>query len=77
MEINTYHKLVKNENSAYKYLSKKCRKNGHRFCPRCNQRKLYKLRETGDVVHVVSILSMISLEDGLIMDDLLAFNGYH
>ncbi len=45
MEINTYHKLVKNENSAYKYLSKKCRKNGHRFCPRCNQRKLYKLRD--------------------------------
>jgi len=45
MELNAYHKLVKSENSAYKYLSKKCRKNGHRFCPRCNQRKLYKLKD--------------------------------
>lgn len=45
MDLNIYHKLIKSENSAYKYLSKKCRKNGHRFCPRCNQRKLYKLKD--------------------------------
>lgn len=45
MDLNIYHNLIKSENSAYKYLSKKCRKNGHRFCPRCNQRKLYKLKD--------------------------------
>lgn len=45
MDINTYHKLVSSENTACKYLSKKCLKNGHRFCPRCNQRKLYKLSD--------------------------------
>lgn len=45
MDLNIYHKLIKSENNAYKYLSKKCRKNGHRFCPRCNQRKLYKLKD--------------------------------
>lgn len=45
MDINTYHKLVSSENAACKYLSKKCLKNGHRFCPRCNQRKLYKLAD--------------------------------
>lgn len=45
MDLNRYHKLIQSENSAYKYLSKKCRKNGHRFCPRCNQRKLYKLKD--------------------------------
>lgn len=45
MDLNRYHKLIKSENSAYKYLSKKCRKNGHRFCPRCNQRRLYKLKD--------------------------------
>jgi transposase len=45
MDLNRYYKLIQSENSAYKYLSKKCRKNGHRFCPRCNQRKLYKLKD--------------------------------
>ena len=43
MDLNTYYKLINNEKAAKKYLSKKCLKNGHRFCPRCNQRKLYKL----------------------------------
>ena len=43
MDIETYHKLVYKEVSAKKYLTKKCRKNGRRFCPRCNQQKLYKL----------------------------------
>jgi len=45
MDLNIYHKLIKSEISAHNYLSKKCRKNGHRFCPRCNQRKLYKLKD--------------------------------
>jgi transposase len=43
MDLNNYHKVVSNESKANKYLSKKCLKNGHRFCPRCNNRKLYKL----------------------------------
>jgi len=45
MDIDTYHKLIYSENRARNYLSKKCRKFGHRFCPRCNQRKLYKLKD--------------------------------
>lgn len=45
MDLTNYFTIVKNEQSAYKYLSKKCLKNGHRFCPRCKQRKLYKLAD--------------------------------
>jgi hypothetical protein len=36
MELDTYYKLISSEQAARKYLSRKCRKNGHRFCPRCN-----------------------------------------
>jgi transposase len=43
MELNRYYQLVSSEAKAKNYLSKKCLKNGHRFCPRCNCRKLYKL----------------------------------
>ena len=43
MELTTYESIVKNDVSAIKYLSKKCLKNGHRICPRCNSRKLWKL----------------------------------
>lgn len=43
MDLNLYHKLVSSEISARKYLTKKCRKNGRRFCPRCSHQKLYKL----------------------------------
>jgi len=45
MDLDTYYKLISSETAAFKYLSKKCRKNGHRFCPRCKQRKLYKLAD--------------------------------
>jgi len=45
MGIDSYHKLISSERAALRYLSKKCRKNGHRFCPRCRQRKLYKLAD--------------------------------
>lgn len=45
MDIDAYHKLISSEKTACRYLSKKCRKNGHRFCPRCGQRKLYKLAD--------------------------------
>ena len=43
MDLETYYKLVSSEAKAKKYLSKKCLKNRHRICPRCNNRKLYKL----------------------------------
>ena len=43
MDLNVYHKLIYREISARKYFTKKCRKNGRRFCPRCDHRKLYKL----------------------------------
>ena len=43
MDLNHYHKLISSESRAKRYLSKKCLKNGHRFCPRCDSRKLYKL----------------------------------
>ena len=43
MDLDTYHKLVNSDISARKYLTKKCRKNGRRFCPRCKHQKLYKL----------------------------------
>ena len=45
MDLKAYYKLISSEQAAHKYLSKKCRKNGHRFCPRCGQRKLYKLAD--------------------------------
>jgi len=45
MDLRTFHKTIHSEKRAEKYLSKKCLKNGHRFCPRCNQRKLYKLND--------------------------------
>ena len=45
MDLKIYYKLVYSEKAARKYLTKKCLKNGHRFCPRCNQRKLYKLSD--------------------------------
>lgn len=45
MDLSTYYNIISNEQNAQKYLSKKCLKNGHRFCPRCSQRKLYLLKE--------------------------------
>ncbi len=45
MDITGYYDLVSNEKKAYRYLSKKCLKNGHRICPRCGSRKHYKLRD--------------------------------
>jgi transposase len=43
MDLSRYHQLISSESRAKNYLSKKCLKNGHRFCPRCLHRKLYKL----------------------------------
>ena len=45
MELNAYQKLVSSERHARKYLLGKCFKNHQRFCPRCRQRKLYRLAD--------------------------------
>src|SRR5512139_1288026 len=45
MELNAYQKLVGSERHARKYLLGKCFKNHQRFCPRCRQRKLYRLAD--------------------------------
>ena len=45
MELTTYYSIISSESKARRYLSKKCLKNGHRFCPRCRARKLYKLAD--------------------------------
>jgi len=43
MELTRYYELINSEQRAKNYLSKKCLKNGHRFCPRCLHRRRYKL----------------------------------
>ena len=43
MDLTTYHDFISSESKARKYLLGKCFKNHQRFCPRCRQRKLYKL----------------------------------
>jgi len=45
MELNAYQKLISSERHARKYLLGKCFKNHQRFCPRCRQRKLYRLAD--------------------------------
>ena len=43
MDLSYYYNIISSESKAKRYLSKKCLKNGHRICPRCNNRKHYKL----------------------------------
>ena len=45
MNVNAFTELIKSEEKAKKYLLQFCWKNHQRFCPRCNSRKLYRLRE--------------------------------
>jgi len=45
MDLQSYEKIIKNENSAKKYLLKFCWKNHQRFCPKCRNRKLYVLQQ--------------------------------
>jgi transposase len=45
MDLTNYQNLISSESKARKYLLGKCFKNHQRFCPRCRQRKLYKLRD--------------------------------
>jgi transposase len=44
MDLTNYYDLISSESKAKKYLLGKCFKNHQRFCPRCRQRKLYKLQ---------------------------------
>ena len=43
MLIKQFEKVVRTENSAFRYLKKLCRKNTHKICTRCNSRKISKL----------------------------------
>lgn len=45
MLIKQFEKIVRTENSAFRYLKKLCRKNAHKFCTRCNSRKISKLSD--------------------------------
>jgi len=45
MDLTTYYDLISSESKALRYLSGKCLKNRHRFCPRCEHRKKYKLQD--------------------------------
>ncbi len=44
-DLITYEHLVKNEQTARKFVLGFCWKNQQRFCPRCNTRKLYRLSD--------------------------------
>ena len=35
--------VIRNEKQAFRYLSKNCRKNGHRICAYCQSRKVYSI----------------------------------
>ncbi|THB69247.1 MAG: transposase [Desulfovibrio sp.] len=44
MPLNAFNNMIVSEQSAQKYLLGFCWKNHQRFCPRCKQRKLYRLK---------------------------------
>jgi len=43
MRLLELYQTVQNEGKAYRYLSKICRKNGHRICAYCHSRKVYAI----------------------------------
>ena len=45
MSLTALNDMVRDESKAHKFLSKNCLKNDHRHCPRCNQRKHYRLKD--------------------------------
>jgi transposase len=45
MDLNAYERLIKTESAARKYLLGFCFENHQRFCPRCETRKLYRLKD--------------------------------
>lgn len=42
MRLLDVYQVIKNEKQAFRYLSKICRKNGHRICAYCGSRKIYQ-----------------------------------
>lgn len=44
MDLQSFEKIVKNENSAKKFLLQFCWKNHQRFCPKCRSRRIYSLQ---------------------------------
>jgi len=45
MDLDTYESLIQSDNAARRYLLGFCWSNHQRFCPRCRERKLYRLRD--------------------------------
>ena len=45
MDLTTYERLIKTEFAARNYLLGFCFENHQRFCPRCETRKLYRLKD--------------------------------
>ena len=45
MSLTALNNVIHDESKAQKFLSKNCMKNSHRFCPRCHQRKNYRLKD--------------------------------
>lgn len=43
MRFLDLYQVIKNEKQAFRYLSKNCRKNGHRICAYCKSRKVYPI----------------------------------
>ena len=43
MELKSFETLIRTENTARLFLVKYCWKNGRRFCPRCQGRKIYRI----------------------------------
>lgn len=45
MDLDTYEKLIRTESSARSYMLGFCWKNHQRYCPRCKNRKVYRLAD--------------------------------
>jgi transposase len=45
MLLTAYNDTIQDTSKAQKFLSKICLKNDHRYCPRCNHRKHYRLKD--------------------------------
>ena len=45
MRLLDVYLVIKNEKQAFRYVSKICRKNGHRICAHCKSRKVYPTQD--------------------------------
>jgi hypothetical protein len=64
MNVKTFEKLIKTENSARLYFRKKCYKKTRIFYTRCMSTKSIESQAKNTVVSNVNIRSMILLTDG-------------